>query len=146
MFPLKSTTTIQSLCGEWPRLTSAGGQHVEVLIVDDCERIRAIAGAVLIAAGFDIIEASNGQAGLNRFEANTPDAIVTDINMPVMDGLTLIERVRAHPEGKTVPIIVVSANDKTANFERAKRSGIVCWLNKAANPLHIAEAVMMAVQ
>lgn len=119
---------------------------MEVLIVDDCEHIRVMAGIILGAAGFAVVEAVNGEAGLAKFETSRPDVILTDINMPIMDGLTLIERVRALPSGKTVPIVVLSSDGRRENVDRARRSGISCWIDKPINPQQIAAAVALAVQ
>ncbi len=81
-----------------------------ILIVDDEPDIRFMIRLVFERAGHEVAEARNGAIGLKSVKATPPDLVVTDIMMPVMDGLELIERLRSDPETATIPILVVSGN------------------------------------
>lgn len=84
-----------------------------ILVVDDDSVIRELLVAVLEEeSGHQVIVASNGQEALDRLEANEIDAIVCDINMPVMDGFELVRNVRANPDLHELPVLMISAAAK----------------------------------
>lgn len=79
-----------------------------VLIVDDDKNIRDILAEKLTTAGFNTIEAENGQVGLDKFHEQKVDVILLDINMPVMDGHEFLKNLRMSQEGKKIPVLVLS--------------------------------------
>src|SRR5262245_56424105 len=100
----------------------------KVLVVDDLVIIRQLLKEEISKIDsfepITIIEAVNGIEGYQKFEAEQIDLVITDINMPVMDGFELIGKIRSHPTGKNLPIIVVSANTDEACFHRAFELGV----------------------
>jgi CheY-like chemotaxis protein len=88
----------------------------KVLVVDDESSIRFLLRTVFEREGFEVVEAHNGAAALERVKEEEPDLVVTDLMMPVMNGRELIERLRADADTAGIPILVVSAN---ANAEVA---------------------------
>jgi two-component system chemotaxis response regulator CheY len=105
-----------------------------VLVVDDAATVRAYHQAILTAAGFAVAEAANGYEALELTLAERFDLLVVDVNMPVMDGYTLVEEVRrgtAHPE---VPIIMVSTEREPRDSDEAYRRGANLYLVKPADP------------
>lgn len=82
----------------------------KVLIVDDDPSIRFMIRLSFERAGYDVMEAENGRVALERLKESRPDAVITDLMMPVMDGLRLIRRLRSNPDTCTIPIVVVSGN------------------------------------
>jgi two-component system chemotaxis response regulator CheY len=117
---------------------------MRVLIVDDSERIRLMVAAVLQAVGCSVVTAANGLSGLAQFRAHAPDAIVTDINMPVMDGLTFVSQVRDQPGGRALPIFVLSSDDCPAKRARAHAYGVNRWMEKPTDLAAMASAVMQS--
>jgi CheY-like chemotaxis protein len=87
------------------------GAAGEVLIIEDDEHTRGMLARVLAKAGWAVTEAEDGQQGLAALEANTPQLILLDLMMPVMDGFEFLREVRARPEWRDVPVIVVTAKD-----------------------------------
>lgn len=86
----------------------------KVLVVDDDESIRLFVAGIMEAEGWEAIEALNGQQALDRAEAEEPDLIVLDVNMPVMDGFTAFKRLRESPFTAKIPIIMLTAfNEET---------------------------------
>jgi CheY-like chemotaxis protein len=81
-----------------------------ILVVDDESNMRFLIRMTLEDAGYEVIEAMHGAAALERAKESTPDVVVTDLMMPVLNGRDLIERLRAQPETAAIPIVVVSAN------------------------------------
>ena len=109
-----------------------------ILVVDDSATIRRALNKVLTSAGFQVREAANGQEGLDaltRLEAlgQPPALIVTDLNMPIMDGITLLKRVKEGPM-RFVPVLVLSSEDATAYSQTARSHGAAGWLSKPMQP------------
>lgn len=101
-----------------------------VLLVDDFSSIRRMMGLALKKAGYSIIEAANGREALLRLEEVSVDMIVTDLNMPVLDGMGLAKEVRAGNDSRDIPIIMVSSDVGKLKRDEAKCVGITCWLTK----------------
>lgn len=118
---------------------------MRVLIVDDCSTMRTVLACVFTALGFSVCEAEDGSAALELCLIVRPDAVVTDVNMPVMDGLTFLERLREHPWARDLPIVVFSADehDETKR-DRCRRAGVAAWLSKETPPLCIADTLLAA--
>lgn len=92
----------------------------EVLIVDDEPDVRFILKLAFQAAGHQIVEAHHGVAALERVKDSRPDLVVTDLMMPVLDGLELIKRLRSDPETAAIPILVLSSHARaTSNADAA---------------------------
>jgi two-component system chemotaxis response regulator CheY len=101
-----------------------------VLSVDDSPSIRQMVKCTLAAAGYQVIEASDGSEGLVKAKGTTVDMIVTDLNMPVMDGLTFIRELRKLPSCKGVPIILLTTESDAAKKAEAKTAGATGWITK----------------
>lgn len=84
----------------------------------------------LEAAGYRVIEAVDGQDGLAKATAEPVDAVITDQNMPNMDGLTFIRALRQHPLGKGVPVIVLSTDSAETLKAQAREAGALGWMVK----------------
>lgn len=81
----------------------------KVLIVEDDADSREMLAFLLSGRGFEVTCAEDGKAALRQLEIEPPELIITDISMPVMDGIEMIERLREHPEWKGIPVLVMSA-------------------------------------
>lgn len=101
-----------------------------ILSVDDSPSIRMAISIALEAAGYRVTEAGNGAEGVAKASAAAYDLIITDLNMPVMDGLTMIEELRKLPDQAGVPIIFLTTESDAALKERAKAAGATGWLTK----------------
>ena len=88
----------------------------QILIVDDDSSIRSMMRLMLEQAGYEINEAEHGAIALRRIERSLPDLVVTNIMMPVVDGLDLIRQLRANPTTMALPILVVSGLPETAQL------------------------------
>ncbi|HEV8001855.1 MAG TPA: response regulator [Planctomycetaceae bacterium] len=111
---------------------------MKVLIVDDTTMVRVVLRRWCINLGLnedDILEAENGQRALSRFEASSPDAVITDWSMPVMDGLTLVQEIRKR--NSTVPIVMVTSQAERDQVVAALEAGINDYLVKPFSPTDI---------
>lgn len=119
----------------------------KVLVVDDDKLARKGLTKVLEDAGMDVSEAVNGKEGLEKALREKPDLIVTDVHMPQMDGLQMIEELRADEEwGKSVPVVVLTVDDATTSINQALAAGVTFYLTKTGmTPDAIADQVVVAV-
>jgi PAS domain S-box-containing protein len=110
--------------------TGYQGPRRKVLIVDDVVANRAMLVDLLSTLGFEVQEAANGQEGLEQAQESWPDLILTDIMMPVMDGLEATRRIRRLPHGRGVPILAVSASASLEDQARSLAGGASAFLTK----------------
>ena len=112
-----------------------------ILTVDDSPSMRMLLRAALTERGYSVSEAEDGVAALEWLDANTPKVVITDINMPRMDGFGLIEAVRAMPRFRDTPILVLTTESSAAKKEIARRAGATGWIVKPFDPEKLAAAV-----
>lgn len=112
-----------------------------ILTVDDSASIRLTTKVTLTNAGYSVTEAVNGAEGLATAKGNSFDLIVTDLNMPVMDGLTMIEELRKLPAQAGVPIIFLTTESDADLKARAKAAGATGWLTKPFDPESLVKIV-----
>ncbi|HYP26729.1 MAG TPA: response regulator [Blastocatellia bacterium] len=101
----------------------------KILIVEDNFDSREMLTTLLSSEGYTVITAEDGQDGLARLESDPPDLIITDIEMPNLDGIDLIKRLRQRPDWKQVPIVVVSAYG-SGNLVQAMDAGANAAMRK----------------
>jgi len=114
----------------------------KVLVVEDSPTMRQlIVFALKRIRGFQISEANDGVDGLKKLSADKFDLILTDINMPIMDGLKLVSMVRNDPNYKETPIIVITTEGATEDRERALALGANEYITKPIQTMKILETV-----
>jgi two-component system chemotaxis response regulator CheY len=101
-----------------------------ILTIDDSASIRQMVAMTLSAAGLDVIEAANGADGYAKATGQTVHAVVTDLNMPVMNGIEFIRKYRQHPSSKGVPIILLTTESDEELKRQAKEAGATGWIVK----------------
>lgn len=113
-----------------------------ILVVDDSPTMRQMVAFTLSNAGFQVVEAGNGKEAVSKLSNGTkPDLVVTDLNMPEMDGITLIAEIRKMPALKFTPILMLtteSADDKKTAGQAAGATG---WIVKPFNPEQMLNVV-----
>ena len=116
-----------------------------VLTVDDSASIRQMVAFTLKSAGCDVIEAADGNAGLAQAKSNNVQLVLTDQNMPGMDGLTLIKSLRALPNFKTTPILMLTTESSDAMKAQGRAAGATGWLVKPFDPQKLLEVVRKVI-
>jgi two-component system chemotaxis response regulator CheY len=101
-----------------------------ILVVDDSESIRVLVSTILETAGFEVERAVDGKDALHVLEGNTFNLIITDLNMPMMDGISLIREVRITQHHNRVPIIMLTTESQTSFKENARSAGATGWIVK----------------
>jgi two-component system chemotaxis response regulator CheY len=116
-----------------------------VLSVDDSSSIRQMVAFTLKGAGYEVIEAVDGQDGLDKAKTKTVDLVLTDQNMPRMDGLTMIKNLRAMPAYRTVPILMLTTESGDAMKAQGKAAGATGWLVKPFDPAKLLEVMKKVI-
>jgi len=113
-----------------------------VLTVDDSKTMRDMLKLALTKAGYDVVQADDGAHGVEVLQA-TPniDVIVTDINMPRMDGYAFIDNVRKNPKNRNTPILVLTTESEPEKKQRAREAGATGWIVKPFDPEKLVAAI-----
>jgi two-component system chemotaxis response regulator CheY len=101
-----------------------------ILTIDDSASIRQMVAMTLKSAGLNVLEAGNGLEGYNKATTETVHAVVTDLNMPVMNGLEFLKKFRTHPAGKGIPVILLTTESDEELKRQARESGATGWIVK----------------
>jgi two-component system chemotaxis response regulator CheY len=116
-----------------------------ILAVDDSGSLRQMVAFSLKAAGYDVIEAVDGQDGLDKAKKQTVDLVLTDQNMPRMDGLSLIKALRAMTSYQCVPILMLTTESGDDMKAQGKAAGANGWLVKPFDPQRLTEVVKKVI-
>ncbi len=113
----------------------------KILAVDDSKSMREMVSFTLKSAGYDVVEAEDGKAALAAIVGMKIDAVITDLNMPNMNGFELIRSLRADPSYKFTPILMLTTEGDAAKKEEGKSSGATGWIVKPFNPDKLIEVL-----
>jgi len=116
-----------------------------VLAVDDSASIRQMVSFTLKSAGYDVVEAVDGMDGLDKAKAKGVNLVLTDQNMPRMDGLTLIKSLRAMPQYAATPILMLTTESSDAMKSQGRAAGATGWLVKPFDPQKLIEVVRKVI-
>ncbi|MCO6188610.1 response regulator [Rhizobium sp. L1K21] len=112
-----------------------------ILTVDDSASIRLTTRMALTGAGYNVTEAVDGADGLEKMKAGSFDLIVTDLNMPNMDGLTMIRSLRQLPAYMGTPVVFLTTESDGELKQQAKAAGATGWLTKPFEPDNLIKIV-----
>lgn len=118
----------------------------KALVVDDSTSMRQMVCFTLQQSGFEIIEGGNGQEALDNVSGQTVDVVVTDLNMPVMDGMTLIRNLRSKPEFKFTPILMLTTESQDSKKQEGRAAGATGWIVKPFNPEQLMAVIGKVVR
>ena len=113
-----------------------------ILIVDDSSSLRTVVKLSLARAGYEVLEAGDGKEGLAQLDKVAKvHLIVSDVNMPNMDGITFLTHVKQHPRHKFTPVIMLTTEGQDAKKEQGRVAGAKAWILKPFNPPQLLDAV-----
>ena len=118
----------------------------KVLIVDDSVTIRRMVATALNGAGYTVLEAGHGREALTCLEGQSVDVVISDVNMPVMDGLTFVKTLRQTPAGSRVPILMLTTEMDPSVKEQARAAGATAWLRKPCDAPKLLDALTRVLQ
>ncbi|MGV0102382.1 DNA-binding response regulator, OmpR family, containings REC and winged-helix [Nostoc sp. DSM 114160] len=118
----------------------------QILVVDNEQYIQEVAKICLeTVAGWKVMTASSGQEGIIKAETYQPDAILLDVMMPEMDGITTFEKLQSNPLTKAIPVILLTAKIQASDRRRYNQMGMISAIAKPFNPLELAAEVAIAL-
>jgi two-component system chemotaxis response regulator CheY len=106
---------------------------MKILIVDDTRTLRELLRDALLGAGHQVVEAENGVHGLERFGAERPALVIADLHMTPMDGIELTRAIRARPDGRSVPIFILTTESAPERKNQGRNAGATGWMVKPLN-------------
>ncbi len=112
-----------------------------ILTVDDSASIRQTVAFTLKGAGYGVLEAADGKEALEKLESNKVHMVITDLNMPNMDGIELIKRLRSMPGYKFIPIIMLTTESQAEKKQQGKAAGATGWIVKPFKPDQLVAVV-----
>src|SRR5476649_802996 len=112
-----------------------------VLVVDDSSSVRQVVGIALKSAGYDVIEACDGRDALKKLTGQKVHLIISDVNMPNMDGIALVKAVKELPAYKFTPIVMLTTESQDEKKRQGQAAGAKAWMLKPFNPPQLLSVV-----
>lgn len=117
-----------------------------IMIVDDSASLRQVVSIALKGAGYDVIEAGDGRDALSKLTGQRISLIVSDVNMPNMDGITMVQEIKKLPAYKFTPIIMLTTESSDSKKTAGQAAGAKAWMVKPFKPEQLLMAVSKLVQ
>ncbi|WP_302173532.1 response regulator [uncultured Hydrogenophaga sp.] len=117
-----------------------------ILAVDDSASMRKMVSFTLTGAGYHVVEAVDGLDAYEKAQNHTIDLVLTDQNMPNMDGLSLTRKLREHPRFKTIPILMLTTESSDLMKQAGRSAGATGWLVKPFDPARLIEVIAKVIR
>jgi two-component system chemotaxis response regulator CheY len=117
----------------------------KIMTVDDSPTVRQMLSIALKSAGYYVVEAENGQEALKKLEFEQVSLLITDLNMPQMDGIDLIRNVRSSPGLRFMPILMLTTETQESKRQEGKAAGASGWIVKPFKPEQLVKVVQMVM-
>lgn len=117
-----------------------------ILVVEDSASIRATIAMTLASAGFSVIEADEGKAALASLQQQRVHLVISDLNMPGMDGMALLRHLKSQPATRYLPFIMLTTENSAAARQQGFEAGARIWLTKPFEPLKLIDDVYKVMQ
>ena len=116
-----------------------------IMVVDDSSSVRQVVSITLKGAGYDVIEAGDGKEALNKLNGQKIHLIISDVNMPNMDGITLVKEVKKLSNYRFIPIIMLTTESQETEKQEGQLAGAKAWVVKPFQPALLLTAVSKLV-
>lgn len=117
----------------------------KILVIDDSASLRQVVSIALKRAGYEVVEAEDGQQALERLDGDRVHLAICDVNMPVMDGITFVKEVKRRPSHRFLPIIMLTTESRESRKQEGQMAGAKAWVVKPFRPEQILSAVAKLV-
>ncbi|MCB1995290.1 MAG: response regulator [Burkholderiaceae bacterium] len=118
-----------------------------VLVVDDSSSVRTVVGIALRRSGYEVIEAHDGHSALAKLDGRPIHLVISDVNMPGMDGLTLLREIKKHPKYRCTPVMMLTTESAAEKKDIGRQEGARAWMTKpfqAEQMVHAVQRLVMA--
>jgi len=112
-----------------------------ILVIDDSASLRQVVKMALTGAGYNVIEAGDGQAALALLDGRQVNMAICDVNMPIMNGIEFVKAAKALPTYKFMPILMLTTESQEEKKEQGKAAGAKAWMVKPFSPTQLVNAV-----
>ncbi len=112
-----------------------------ILIVDDSASVRTVVATTLKGAGYNVIQANDGKDALSKMTGDKIHMIISDVNMPNMNGIEFVKEVKKHPSYKFTPICMLTTESEADKMQEGKAAGAKAWIVKPFQPPKLLAAV-----
>lgn len=112
-----------------------------ILVVDDSASLRQVVSTALQDEGYETLEASDGQDALNKLDGKRINLVISDVNMPNMDGITFLKELKKLPNYKFTPVIMLTTESQESKKAEGKEAGAKAWVVKPFQPQQLVSAV-----
>lgn len=112
-----------------------------IMIIDDSASLRQVVGIALKGAGYEVIEGCDGKDALDKLDGRKVSLIISDVNMPVMDGISFVKAVKERPEYKFTPVIMLTTEFTDKKKQEGQAAGAKAWVVKPFKPEQLLGAV-----
>jgi len=116
-----------------------------ILVVDDSASIRQVVGLTLKGAGYTVIEAVDGRDALNKLDGQKVNLVISDVNMPNMDGISFVKEMKQKPNYKFTPVIMLTTEGAEEKKREGQAAGAKAWVVKPFKPEQMLQAVSMLI-
>src|ERR1051325_11458204 len=116
-----------------------------ILVVDDSTSVRTVAGITLREAGYEVLEAANGQDGLAQLNGERIHLVISDVNMPVLEGIGFLKEIKKHPNYRFTPVIMLTTESGEDKKQEGRAAGAKAWIVKPFQPHIMLDAVSKLV-
>jgi len=112
-----------------------------IMIVDDSSSVRSVVGIALKGAGYDVIEGCDGKDALSKMTGQKIHLIISDVNMPNMDGITFVKELKKLPAYKFTPVCMLTTEAEESKMQEGKAAGAKAWIIKPFQPPKLLDVV-----
>jgi len=117
----------------------------KIMVIDDSASLREVIGIALASAGYEVVQAENGQDALGKLDGCKISLVICDVNMPQMDGITFVREIKKRPSHRFVPVVMLTTEASEARKQEGQLAGAKAWVVKPFRPEQILQAVSRLV-
>jgi two-component system, chemotaxis family, chemotaxis protein CheY len=118
----------------------------KILIVEDSPSMRKLVRDALESGGYEVWESSDGREGLQVLPEVRPDLIITDVNMPELDGINMVREIRAQPEHRLTPVVILTTESSDDMKQAGRAAGATAWIVKPFVPHQLLKLVQRVLR
>jgi two-component system, chemotaxis family, chemotaxis protein CheY len=116
-----------------------------ILVIDDSASVRQLVGMSLRGAGYTVLEANDGKEGLNKLNGQKINLVISDVNMPNMDGITFVKEMKKNSNYKFTPVVMLTTEGAEEKKQQGKDAGAKAWIVKPFRPEQLLQTVSLLI-